>query len=180
MLIFATFCHTRGSEPEPICVWILTIFSPYFFAISLICGMYSNHIPKEDAGPPTFVRCVPPEPSPGFILTPTSPPRAIFPNSSSWRREQALYKTPALTIPFKSAGSCCDESEMRAGAMPARIARSTSYSPEASICKPRESNSFRMAAFDEAFIAYLTVSPKALGNARAAFACFTSEDSSYT
>lgn len=90
MLIFATFCHTSGSEPEPMCVWILTILSLYFSATALICGMYSCQIPNDDAGPPTFVRCVPPEPSPGLILTPTSPPRAIFPKASSWWSEHAL------------------------------------------------------------------------------------------
>lgn len=55
------------------------ILRSYFAAVSLILSMYSNHMPKDEAGPPTFVRFVPPEPSPGLMRTPTSEPRAILP-----------------------------------------------------------------------------------------------------
>gem|GEM_PF-5328812 len=69
---------------------------------------------------------------------------------------------------------------MWSGFIPARIARSTSYALDASMCRPSESKSPSIAAFEDAFIAYLTVSPNALGNARAAFACAIREASSYT
>gem|GEM_PF-5284851 len=72
------------------CVCMRTIFSPYFFATALICGMYSYQMPNDDAGPPTFVRCVPPEPRPGLMRTPTLPPREIFPKASSCSSEHAL------------------------------------------------------------------------------------------
>ena len=178
MLISATFFHTSGSEPEPICVWILTILRFLSCAICFICGMYSCQTPKLDAGPPTFVRFVPPEPNPGFMRTPTSAPGLIFPNSSSCRREHALYFMPAFISSARLSGSCCDESDMWSAGIPASIARSTSYALEASICSPSELKSLSIARFEAAFIANLTVNPKALGNPSAFLACATRDASS--
>ena len=60
---------------------------------------------------------------------------------------------------------------MLAAGTPAARARRTSCPELASMCRPIEANSWRMAAFGDAFMAYRTVSPYACGNASAASAC---------
>ena len=133
------------------CVCMRTIFSPYFCAVSLILSAYSNQNPKDDAGPPTFVLFV--LPSPALILMPTLLPGAALPYSSSWRKEHALYFTPADTISFRSSGSCCEDRLMCSGGIPANIARFTSYALEASMCRPSELKSLSISLLDAAFIA---------------------------
>ena len=112
------------------------------------------------------------------MRTPTSAPGFALPNSSSCRSEQALYFTPARASSARFSGSCCEEREMRPAGIPASIARSTSCALDASMGSPRESNSRKMARLEDAFIANLTVSPKALGKASAFFACATRAASS--
>ena len=100
-----------------------------------------------------LVRLVEPVPSPGFIRTESSRPGASRPNSSSWCSEQALKSTPRSTCRASARDGICEVSWMRSGAKPARSARSTSKSLEASTCRPRSRKSARMPRLGLAFIA---------------------------
>lgn len=62
---------------------------------------------------------------------------------------------------------------MFSAGMPASIARLTSKALEASMCRPSSLKIFSTVALEAAFMAYRTVMPNALGNARAAFACLS-------
>ena len=127
----------------------------------------SCQMPKLDAGPPTFVFTVPPEPRPGLNRRPSSPPGNCSPKRRSWLSEQALNRMPAWKSRRKSAGNSCVLSETWSAGTPARMARSHSCPELASMCSPQPARMRMSAAFGLAFIAYRTVRPKAFGNARA-------------
>jgi hypothetical protein len=110
-------------------------------------------MPKLEAGPPVLVRLVDPEPRPGFILTDTSPPGATRPNSSSWWSEQALKRIPRRRCSASRREGIWEVSWTRSGVNPARSARSTSKSLDASTCSPRSRKSARMPWLGLAFIA---------------------------
>lgn len=67
-----------------------------------------NLSPNEEAGPPTFVLLVPPEPSPGLKRTPIEAPGASFPSRRSCSREQALMPTPISRSSDTSDGNSCE------------------------------------------------------------------------
>lgn len=60
----------------------------------------NKNVPNDEAGPPTFVLFVPPDPIPGLKRTPIELPGASSLSLRSWLREQALIPTP---LPSSSA-----------------------------------------------------------------------------
>ena len=122
-------------------------------------------MPKLAAGPPVLVRLVAPLPRPAFMRTETSRPGARRPSISSWWSEQALTSTPASRNSASRADGICEVSWIWPGAKPARRARSTSWSLEASMCRPSSRKSLRIPWFGLAFIAYRSVKPNGAGKA---------------
>mmetsp|Transcript_75948 Transcript_75948/g.183560 ORF Transcript_75948/g.183560 Transcript_75948/m.183560 type:complete len:269 (-) Transcript_75948:7-813(-) len=179
----ATFCHTAGSEPEPMCVCTRAGSRSYSLMIACTWGMSSCQMPKEEAGPPTLVLPVPPLPSPGLKRTPSwsvrSPLHAL-PYASSCRSEHALYLMPSASRSGRSAESSCELRLILSAVMPAAIARRTSNPLLASMCSPSVSKSCSTAALGRAFMAKRTVRPKACGKSIALSACRLSVASSYT
>ena len=145
--------QTSGSVPEPMWLCSRVIFRSWRSATAFTSPRYSCQMPKLEAGPPVFVRLVEPLPSPGFIRTETSRPRAIWPKASSWCSEQALKSTPLPRNSGSRRDGIWEVSWISDGAKPARSARSTSKSLEASTCSPSARNSFRMPRLGLAFIA---------------------------
>ncbi len=110
-------------------------------------------MPKLEPGPPVLVRLVAPLPRPAFIRTDTSCPGAARPNSSSWWSEQALKRTPRPRCSASRRVGIWEVSWMAAGGKPARSARSTSWSLDASIERPRSRKSSSTPRLGLAFIA---------------------------
>mmetsp|Transcript_68565 Transcript_68565/g.100391 ORF Transcript_68565/g.100391 Transcript_68565/m.100391 type:complete len:243 (-) Transcript_68565:198-926(-) len=145
--------HTAGSEPEPMWVWIRTTLQPAAAHVADALSAHSNQMPKDDAGPPTLVLPLPPEPMPGLKRRPTSLPGHLAQNFSTCVNEQQLTFAPRATSSSKPSPSSWDESEHFSGDTPAAIARRTSWIEEQSKWRPILSKSFRIAALGEDFIA---------------------------
>mmetsp|Transcript_12612 Transcript_12612/g.45357 ORF Transcript_12612/g.45357 Transcript_12612/m.45357 type:complete len:332 (-) Transcript_12612:436-1431(-) len=152
-LIPDVFCHTAGSLPLPMCVWMRTTLSPCFSQMALASGRSSCQIPNELDGPPTFVFPVPPLPRPGLNRRPISAPGNAAPNASSCDKLHAFTLSPFFTSSSKNSGNSCVLSEQSAWSNPARTARRTSCPLLASIFSPAFRKIFRIAAFGDAFIA---------------------------
>lgn len=82
----------------------------------------------------------------------------------------AFTLTPMSTSSAKSAGNSCVLKLIFSAGIPLAMALLTSNPDDASMCIPFLLNNFNMVPLGQAFIAYRTVSPYALGNARHASA----------
>ena len=105
-------------------------------------------------GPPVLVRLVEPLPSPGFIRTETSRPGATLAERLELVQRAGVEEHARARGARPAAREgICEVSWIAAGAKPARSARSTSKSLEASTCRPSSRNSVRMPRLGLAFIA---------------------------
>mmetsp|Transcript_21545 Transcript_21545/g.53424 ORF Transcript_21545/g.53424 Transcript_21545/m.53424 type:complete len:205 (-) Transcript_21545:231-845(-) len=166
----ATCCQIEGSLPDPMCVWIRSTVSPYLATMSgtVPSSRREYQIPKDEAGPPTFVLEnplvddeKPPEPVPGLTRMPTfcPVPSKACPMRSTCDTEQALILTPILMRSAKLSGSSCVLRLMFSAGIPASMARLTSNPEDASMWMPLEEKNFKMAELGQAFMAYRTVKP---------------------
>jgi hypothetical protein len=80
-------------------------------------------------------------------------PGAARPIASSWWSEHAFNRMPRRTCSARRVDGIWELSWICPGAKPARSARSTSQSLEASMWRPRSRNSSRMRRLGFAFIA---------------------------
>ena len=145
--------HTSESVPEPMCEWSVRMTSRWRAAVAFTSSRYWCQIPKLADGPPVLVRLVEPLPSPGFRRTAMARPGAAWPKASSSCREQAFRTMPRAANSGSRRHGICDVSWIRSAANPARSARSTSQSLEASMWRPRSRNRARMPRLGFAFIA---------------------------
>ncbi len=96
------------------------------------------------------------------------------PGKRSLLTYHALTLTPILTNSAKSLGSSCELRLIFSAGTPISIALRTSNPELASMHIPRLRKYLRMLPLGQAFMAYRTVSPYALGNARQSSADFAS------
>mmetsp|Transcript_48007 Transcript_48007/g.104386 ORF Transcript_48007/g.104386 Transcript_48007/m.104386 type:complete len:337 (-) Transcript_48007:145-1155(-) len=155
--------QTSGSLPDP--MWVCTRTTSSLCSSTSLCTSSKSpcQMPKEEDGPPTLVLLVPPEPTPGLKRMPILVPGSSCPTRSSCFNEQQLIWTPFLISSLKSSASCWEDREMFSGFTPAAMARWHSNPEEASMCSPISLNNCKIRLLGEAFMAYRTVSPNALG-----------------